>query len=88
MTAPDRRIVLPRGAVVDAALRLCAAACAGPAHDPVCLVPLVKAIDDQLAQTYQMTSVSTDCLDKYKHRACSGCACQCHRHHQRGKDAT
>lgn len=57
--------------------------CTDTVHAPACLLPEVQTREALLAEQYQWTQVSGDCQDPVKHGACGGCACECHRHHNR-----
>lgn len=86
MTAEtDDRIVLPLSHTRDAASALCGWWCGRKrfdGHIDPCLIPLLERRDALLGEL-TVDQVSGDCLDPVKHAACSGCACECHRHSKR-----
>lgn len=101
MTHVDDRIVLSLSRAREAASLLCNRLCRArhrhmeddwvwppPPHDESCIVPDIEARDALMAKDYEVRTISGDCQDPVKHGACSGCACSCHRHHNRPTKGT
>lgn len=83
MADTDDRIVLPLGAVREAARLTCRVACQGGIHMRPCLVPYVEQRDALVAadgQRRYTEGLDPDCIvGGAKHLACTGCVCECHR---------
>lgn len=79
----DDRVVLGWRKAHFVALSWCLAVCRPDRHEPECLIPDFTEQEQLLATPDLGRVVLPDCRDGKHAPACPGCACDCHRHHNR-----